>query len=57
MPKTITPEEAEQLEAKKKELEAAKRADKIKNAGAARAQPKMKATQNVKASRVQATSR
>lgn len=43
---------------KKKEMEATKRADKIKNAGAARAQPKMKAaTQNVKSSRVQATSR
>ena len=38
-------------------MEAAKRAEKIKNAGSARAQPKAKSTQNVKSSRVQATSR
>jgi len=52
--RTAATEEAKQ---KKKQMEEAKRADKIKNAGAARAQPKMKATQNVKTSRVQATSR
>jgi large subunit ribosomal protein L24e len=48
---------AEESKQKKKEMEAAKRAEKIKNAGSARAQPKMKATHNVKSSRVQATSR
>jgi large subunit ribosomal protein L24e len=48
---------AEESKKKKHDLEAAKRAEKIKNAGPARAQPKMKATQNVKASRVHATSR
>jgi large subunit ribosomal protein L24e len=52
--RTAATEEAKQ---KKKQMEEAKRAEKIKNAGSARAQPKMKATQNVKSSRVQATSR
>lgn len=48
---------SEEAKQKKKEAEEAKRAEKIKNAGAARQQPKMKATHNVKSSRVQATSR
>lgn len=47
----------EASKAQKKEEEAKKRAEKIKNAGSARQQPKFKATQNVKSSRVQATSR
>lgn len=50
--RTAATEEAKQ---KKKDLEAAKRAEKIKNAGAGRTS--MKSTQKVKAPKVQATSR
>ncbi len=48
---------SEEAKKKKKDEEAKKRSEKIKNADAASKQPKFKATQNVKSSRVQATSR
>lgn len=47
----------EEAKKKKKAEEAKKRAEKIKSADAAGKQPKFKAAQNVKATRVQATSR
>lgn len=47
----------EEAKNKKKAEEAKKRADKIKGASARAAQPKHKATQNIKSARVQATSR